>query len=129
MSDPVQQLRDRIGELEEEIRQLREDTAEVNVMLVGILSRQQAALLMAINKVPMAAYPYLDNVSEGHGKYDRYTGEMHQTLRTKVAVCKLRKRLQPYGIEIKVLRGVGYYMDDADKAKLKTLMEKKDALV
>jgi hypothetical protein len=125
MNDLVQQLRDRIGELEEEVRQLREDTAEINGAMAGVLSRQQFALLMAINKVPMAAYPYLDHVTEHHGKYDRYTGEMHQTLRTKVAVCKLRKRLNPYGIEIKIWRGVGYYMEDADKAKLKALMEGK----
>ena len=64
--------------------------------------------------------------SEDHGKYNRYEGEMHQTLRTKVAVWKLRQRLKPYGIEIKTWRGIGYYLDDENKAKLKQLMEKKD---
>ena len=126
MSELVQQLRDRIATLEEEVRQYREDMAQVDGTLAAILSRQQLALLMAINKRPMASYSYLDHVSEDHGKYNRYEGEMHQTLRTKVAVWKLRQRLKPYGIEIKTWRGVGYYLDDENKAKLKALMEKKD---
>jgi DNA-binding response OmpR family regulator len=100
--------------------------ADVDSVLFNILSRQQLALLLAINKRPMATYSYLDHVSEDHGKYNRYEGEMHQTLRTKVAVWKLRQRLKPYGIEIKTWRGVGYYLDDENKAKLKALMEKKD---
>ena len=131
MSDgkTIQELRDRIATLEEEIRQYREDMAQFDGVLFNILSRQQLALLLAINKRPMATYSYLDHVSEDHGKYDRYSGEMHQTLRTKVAVWKLRQRLKPYGIEIKTWRGVGYYLDDENKTKLKQLMEKKDALV
>ena len=126
MNDLVRELRDRIATLEEEIRQLREDTVHVDGTLAAILSRQQLALLLAINKRPMATYSYLDHVSEDHGKYNRYEGEMHQTLRTKVAVWKMRQRLKPYGIEIKTWRGVGYYLDDENKAKLKALMEKRD---
>jgi len=128
-ADIISGLRDRIATLEEEIRQYREDMAQFDGVLFNILSRQQLALLLAINKRPMATYSYLDHVSEDHGKYDRYSGEMHQTLRTKVAVWKLRQRLKPYGIEIKTWRGVGYYLDDENKTKLKQLMEKKDALV
>ena len=126
MSDLVQQLRERIATLEEEILQYREDMTQVDGVLFNILSRQQLALLLAINKRPMATYSYLDHVSEDHGKYNRYEGEMHQTLRTKVAVWKLRQRLKPYDIEIKTWRGVGYYLDDENKAKLQKLMEKKD---
>ena len=122
-------LLDRIATLEEEILQYREDMAHVDGVLFNILSRQQLALLLAINKRPMATYSYLDHVSEDHGKYNRYEGEMHQTLRTKVAVWKLRQRLKPHGIEIKTWRGVGYYLDDENKAKLKQLMEKKDGTI
>ena len=129
MSDLVQQLRERIVTLEEEIRQLREDTVHVDGTLAAILSRQQLALLMAINRRPMAPYAYLDHVTEDHGKYNRYEGQMYQTLRTKVAVWKLRQRLKPHGIEIKVWRGVGYYLDNENKAKLKQLMEKKDGTI
>jgi hypothetical protein len=126
MSDLVQELRDRIETLEEEIRQLHEDATAVDGTFACVLSRQQLALLMAISKRPLTTYAYLDHVTEDYGKYNRYEGEMHQTLRTKVAVWKLRQRLKPYGIEIKTWRGVGYYLDDENKAKLKALMEMKN---
>ena len=128
MSDAgtIRKLRERIETLEEEIRQFHEDSADIDSIFTGVLSRQQLALLMAINKRPLAPYSFLDHVTEDHGKYNRYEGAMHQTLRTKVAVWKLRKKLKLYGIEIKTWRGVGYYLDDDNKAKLKQLMEKKD---
>lgn len=125
-AETIRNLRDQIAELEEELRQLREDTIKVDWLLLGNLSKQQSALLVAISKLDIASYGYLDHVSEDHGKYNRYEGEMHQTLRTKVAVWKLRQKLKPYGIEVKTWRGVGYYLDDENKAKLKQLMEKKD---
>lgn len=125
-AETIRNLRDQIAELEEELRQLREDTIKVDWLLLGNLSKQQSALLVAISKLDIASYGYLDHVSEDHGKYNRYEGQMHQTLRTKVAVWKLRQKLLPYGIEIKTYRGVGYYLDDDNKAKLKQLMEKKD---
>ena len=124
MSDAgtIRKWRERIETLEEEIRQFHEDSADIDSIFTGVLSRQQLALLMAINKRPLAPYSYLDHVSEDHGKYNRYEGAMHQTLRTKVAVWKLRKKLKLHGIEIKTWRGVGYYLDDDNKAKLKQLM-------
>jgi hypothetical protein len=122
----IADLRERVATLEEEILQYREDMTHVNGVMAGVLSRQQLALLLAIDKRPMATHSYLNYVSEDHGKYNRYEGKMHQTLRTKVAVCKLRKKLKPYEIEIKTWNGVGYYLDDENKAKLKQLMEKKD---
>lgn len=125
-AETIRNLRDQIAELEEELRQLREDTVKVDWLLLGNLSKQQSALLVAISRLNIAPYGYLDHVSEDHGKYNRYEGQMHQTLRTKVAVWKLRQKLLPYDIEIKTYRGVGYYLDDENKAKLKTLMEKKD---
>ena len=125
-ADTIRSLRARIEALEEEIRQFHEDSTDIDSIFTGVLSRQQLALLMAINKRPLAPYSYLDHVTEDHGKYNRYEGAMHQTLRTKVAVWKLRQKLKPYGIEIKTWRGVGYYLDDSNKARLKQLMEKRD---
>ena len=121
----VQSLRDRIEELEEELRQLRADNVKKDWFILGNLSKQQSALLFAINQRSVTTYEQLDYVTEDHGKYNRYEGEMHQTLRTKVAVWKLRKKLELYGVKIKTLRGIGYYLDDENKAKLKKLMEKK----
>ena len=121
-ADTIRSLKERIETLEEEIRQFHEDAADIDSIFTGVLSRQQLALLMAINKRPLAPYSYLDHVTEDHGKYNRYEGAMHQTLRTKVAVWKLRQKLKPYGVEIKTWRGVGYYLDDDNKVRLKQLM-------
>jgi len=125
-SNIIRELRIQVAELEEELRQLREDTVKVDWVLLGNLSKQQSALLVAISKLDLAPYQYLDHITEEYGKYNRYEGEMHQTLRTKVAVWKLRQKLRPYGIEIKTYRGMGYFMNDENKAKLRALMEKKD---
>jgi len=111
-------------ELEEELRQLRADIAPIEGGFAMLFSRQQSALLTAILKYPIAHYSYLDNVTEEYGKYNRYEGAMHQTLRTKVAVWKLRKRLAPFGITIELRRNVGYYLDAENRAKLLKLKEK-----
>ena len=127
-ADIIRELREQVAELKEELRQLRDDTVHVDSTFAAILTKQHAALLMGIYKRDVAPFAYLDAITEEHGKYNRYEGQMHQTLRTKVAVWKMRQRLKPYGIEIKTWRGVGYYLDDENKAKLKQLMEKKDGL-
>jgi len=125
-SEIIRDLRMRVKTLEMEIAELNEEADRAHEVFTGVFSQQQLALLLAIIKRPIATYGYLDHVTEDHGKYNRYEGEMHQTLRTKVAVWKMRRKLKPYGIEIKTWRGIGYYLDDENKAKLKALMEKKD---
>ena len=124
MSRTVTELMERIMELEEELRQLRADTAPMENGFAMLFSRQQAALLLAILKRPIANYSYLDTVTEEYGKYNRYEGAMHQTLRTKVAIWKLRKRLAPFGITIELRRSVGYYIDAENRAKLLELKGK-----
>ena len=111
-----------IDRLKEEIRQLREELAQIDIGFLKFLSKQQAGLLTGICKRDVATFAYLDNITEEHGKYDRYGGEMHQTLRTKVAVWKMRNKLRPHGITINVVRGVGYAIDDDNKQKLTELM-------
>lgn len=112
-----------IDRLKEEIHQLREELAQVDNGFLKFLSRQQAGLLTGICRRNVATFAYLDNITEEHGKYNRYSGEMHQTLRTKVAVWKMRNKLRPHGIEINVVRGVGYSIDDENKQKLTELMK------
>jgi hypothetical protein len=125
----IKSLVAKVEMLQEQLRQLREDTVHVDGTFASFLSRQQAALLMGIYNRKTASYAYLDNLTEHNGQYSRHEGKLHITLRTKVAVLKLRRKLQPYGIEIKTWRGVGYYLDDENKAKLQALMEKKDGLL
>ena len=128
MTQTVQSLLDRIAELEEEIRQLREDMAQTNATFLHFLSKNQMKLLMGIYSRKVADYAYLDRITEQSDRYNRYTDVNHEDLRVRVSIWKLRKQMREYGIEIKTWRGIGYYLDDENKAKLKQLMEKKDAL-
>ncbi len=122
----VQRLRERVEELEEELRQLRADIAPKDDAFAGILTRQQVALLKSIRNRKFASYEYIDQVLAGQGNIGRGDGVDLEQLRSKVSIYNLRKRLKPYGIKIKTWRGVGYYLDDENKAKLQKLMEKKD---
>jgi hypothetical protein len=118
----MQQLRDRIAELEEEVRQLREDMLPTNATFLGILSKNQIKILMGIYSRPIADYAYLDRITEQGDKYSRYTDINHEALRNRVSIWKLRQKMREYGIEIKTWRGIGYYLDDENKVKLRDLL-------
>ena len=125
MNDLVRELRDRIAELEEEVRQLRADMVPTDATFLDFLSKNQMKLLLGIYSRPIADYAYLDRLTEQGDRYNRYTDINHEALRNRVSVWKLRQKMREYGIEIKTWRGIGYYLDDEHKAKLKQLMEKK----
>ena len=125
-NDEINALRNRIAELEEEIRQLRDDMVQTNAAFLHFLSKNQMKLLMGIYSRKVADYAYLDRITEQGDKYSRYTDINHEALRNRVSIWKLRKKMREHGIEIKTWRGIGYYLDDENKAKLKRLMEKKD---
>jgi len=127
-ADTIRELRERIAELEEEVRQLREDMVATDAAFLRFLSKNQMKLLMGIYSRPVADYAYLDRITEQGDKYSRYTDINHEALRNRVSIWKLRQKMREYGIEIKTWRGIGYYLDDENKAKLKALMEKKDGL-
>jgi hypothetical protein len=125
-ADTIRELRDRIAELEEEIRQLRTDMIPTDATFLGVLSKQELTILMGIYSRPIADYAYLDRITEQGDRYNRYTDINHEALRNRVSIWKLRQKMREYGIEIKTWRGIGYYLDDENKAKLRQLMEKKD---
>ena len=126
MSNIIQQLNERIGELEEELRQLRADMVPTDTFGLGFLTRQEVAIVRGICSRKVADYAYLDQLALNTHTYHRSSGEVPAKLRCKVAIWKIRLKLKPYGIEIKTWRGIGYYLDDENNAKLKQLMEKKD---
>tara|TARA_R110000868_G_scaffold57192_1_gene176883 strand:- start:165 stop:542 length:378 start_codon:yes stop_codon:yes gene_type:complete len=125
VTQTVQSLLDRIAELEEEIRQLREDMVQTNSTFLHFLSKNQVKLLMGIYNRPVADYAYLDRITEQGDRYNRYTDINHEALRVRVSIWKLRQKMRQRGVEIRTWRGIGYYLDDENKAKLKQLMEKK----
>ena len=113
---------ERIAELEEEVRQLRAALTPTTGAFVGFLSKGEVKILMGIYSRPVADYAYLDRITEQGDRYNRYTDINHEALRNRVSIWKLRKKMREHGIEIKTWRGVGYYLDDENKAKLMTLM-------
>ena len=121
-ADTIRDLRERIVELEEEVRQLRAEMVPTDATFLGFLTRNETTLLMGIYKREIANYAYLDRITENPDKYNRYTDINHEALRNRVSIWKLRKKMREHGIEIKTWRGVGYYLDDENKAKLMTLM-------
>lgn len=125
-AETIRELRQQVEELKEELRQFRADIAHTDDTFVGILTRQQLALLMGIISRKVASYGYIEQVLAQKGYSSRGDAGELQQLRSKVSIYKLRKRLKPYGIEIKTWPNIGYYLDDENKAKLKQLMEKKD---
>jgi len=121
-NDEINALRNRIAELEEEIRQLRVDMVQTNAAFLHFLSKNQMKLLIGIYNRQVADYAYLDRLTEQGDKYNRYTDINHEALRNRVSIWKLRKKMREHGIEIKTWRGVGYYLDDENKAKLRGLL-------
>jgi len=121
----IKTLREKVETLEEEIRQLREAMVKTDSTFAGILTRQQIAMLNGIYSRKIASYQYIDTVMSGDGNFNRGDRSDLVKLRSKVAIYNLRKRLDPLGIQITTWRGIGYYLDDNNKAKLQQMMEKK----
>ena len=123
--ESIKHYEDRIAELEEEVRQLRADMVPTDATFLNFLSKNQMKILLGIYSRPVADYAYLDRITEQSDRYNRYTDINHEALRNRVSIWKLRQKMREYGIEIKTWRGIGYYLDDENKVKLKQLMEKK----
>ena len=127
MSDAIiRHLRERIDVLEEEMRQLRQDIVPVNNPFLHLFSYQHSALLLGIYSKNLSTYAFLDAICSNTGRINRGEGEDYARHRVKVALHKLKKKLREHGIDVCTRRGLGYYLDDENRAKLKKLMEGKD---
>ena len=125
--DHVRMLRERVDELEEELRQLREKIApEANPFLGKFgLSRQLAAVLLCLYRNKMVTFPMMEAVTEKYAReiFDRKDDDGHVSTRARVAVCKVRQRLAKHGITFKTVWGIGYAMEPEEKVKLEYLLE------
>lgn len=118
-------LRERISELEEELVQLKEHLVPSQNPFFGRfgLTPQLAAILWALYCKEMASNEQLDAVTAEYGKEKRSDEGANINLRTKVALCKLRRKLEPHGIQFQTIWGIGYRMNVASKQKLKWIID------
>jgi len=123
----IAELRERVDELEEELRQLKEQLAPPDNPFIGKfgLTKQLAAVLFCLYRTEVATSEHLDAVTARYGQLyrGRKTDDWAVTVRTKVAITKLRKRLKPYGVEFNTVWGIGYAMPQESKTKLAKLLE------
>jgi DNA-binding response OmpR family regulator len=114
-----------IDELREEVRQLRAALSPpVNPFYGKLgLTPQLAALLNAFYLHGDMPQVRLDAVISQHTWGRRCDDPAVSPTRGRVAVCKLRAALRPHGVEIDLVRGMGYRLDPANKAKLTALLE------
>lgn len=116
-TDEVTRLRDRCETLEEENRQLREAMAPVIAFPKGIgLRPAQVRILAALLAAPngICSRELLFHAISGRNEGDENT--------VKVSICGLRKKLQPYGIEILTRWAVGYEITAENRARLERLV-------
>ena len=117
----LRRLRDRIEELEEEVRQLRDLLApslgfprdfRLTPIEEKILSAiyARAPAVVAHECIRAAVYPDPDAAPE--------------TNVIDVRVSSIRKKLRPYGVEIKNRWGEGLYLDRASAAIIAGLLER-----
>lgn len=113
MSEDINELRARISELEATLYAERD--ALRSLFKLSNAKSHIIALLMSCKTI------------------DKAMVETNLAIVTdlKVAVCTLRKELEPWGIKIHSKRGYGYWIADEDKSRINLLLaaEVKHALV
>lgn len=123
--DELTMLRDLVDELREENRQLKELLRPPENPFYGKLglTPQLAALLNAFYRHGDMPNGRLDEVISLHSHATRGMDRELVYERARVAVCKLRACLRPHGVTIELARGMGYRLDNTNKARLTALLE------
>ena len=113
-------LRQRVAYLEGEVEYLKDILSPKINPFAGKLgfSPQQALLAHALYRADVLTEENLDDVMEGYCHQERARDEFRISVRVKVTIFKLRKKLNKYGVKIQTVRGVGYAMPHPDKQRL-----------
>lgn len=115
----IEILRDRVAELEEEVRQLRAQTVQPSAFRIPAewcLTAKEQALALAFAKRGTLAKDAV-MAALWSPKWD-LDGEPSPKL-VDVFVFKLRKKLAPHGLKIITQWGRGYVMPDDSRDKMK----------
>lgn len=126
MQRELLRLRDKISLLEEQKKQLEEALLPPDNPLVGVikLTPQLRALLHLLYRKDFVSNAQLEAATALYGYSTRGDDTLASLCRAKVAICKLRKSVKPYGIDILTVTRQGYYMTPEGRAKLSRLITK-----
>lgn len=89
------------------------------------LTRLEASFMVVLIRRDEADKDTLHRVIEAQRALRRTrpdSQEMTDPKMVDVVICKLRKKLSALGVKVKTLWGHGYYLEDADRAKVKELI-------
>lgn len=111
----IQALRDENDTLRERIRQLEEELGFVHkTPSIFGLTPSEGKFFNALTKRPQVTRSAAMSVLYGNDySIDPRIAD--------VLICKMRKKLRPYGINIITIWGVGWKMTDLDKTKVAEL--------
>jgi hypothetical protein len=104
MSEDINELRARISELEATLYAKRNDVGDF--FKLSKVKTHIITLLMMSKSIDKTMVEETLNIVTD----------------LKVAICTLRKELQPWGIEIYSKRGHGYWLDDETKARINAMV-------
>jgi len=123
--EEIKVLRSRIEDLEEEVRYLNDlifPTVNPFNYQLG-LTLQEAALLYTMYRMEKVSQWHLDQATSSIDT-KRASDEDAVDLRTKVVICKMRKKLATIGCEILNYRGFGYGLTPESKVILQEYIKK-----
>jgi len=89
------------------------------------LTRLEANILAVLIRAPQASKEVLHHTVEQQRQNRSSRPDNPEPTDPKivdVVICKLRKRLREFKVEIKTIWGHGYYMDDASRAQARIVM-------
>lgn len=108
-------LRDRIEELEEEVRQLRRENMDISFPPEWRLTAAHARLLRRLHGAPGGFLTHEKVYDALRLWADSAENEVNLV---RSQICKMRQRLSPFGIEIRKRWGQGYELPPETKAKI-----------
>lgn len=127
MSHAMANYRDELDEAREEIRQLKEQLREALTPHIiphwaGLRLSPADRFYLALLIKTEGLCPTERMMTAWQIKQDR---EWHARPCTddavKVTICRLRKKLKPFGVEISTVLGQGYYLSEENKTRLADL--------
>ena len=133
------QLRERVEELEEEVRQLREQlhgrlpTTERVVQvrdMLGVLRGEVYVMLTLLERSPRVVTK--EQLLSTYAHYSQLVGGGRDVIdldhrQMTVRVHRLRKALRPHDVDIRTVWGIGYLLSVEGAAKFRALMGWVDA--